>query len=71
MIGFQFSRYVPEADQHSPFERMLELFLELLTYTSGDPDEALDWLRQIDDEHNVSGEDYSVDEFIDLSLIHI
>lgn len=65
MIGFQFSRYVPEVDQRSPFERMLELFLELLTYTSGDPDEALDWLRQIDDEHNVSGEDYSVDEFID------
>ena len=65
MIGFQFSRYVPEVDQRSPFERMLELFLELLTYTSGDPDEAFDWLRQIDDEHNVSGDDYSVDEFID------
>lgn len=43
---------------------MLGLFLELLTYTSGDVEEAIDWLRQIDDEHDISGDDYSVDEFL-------
>jgi hypothetical protein len=42
---------------------MLGIFLELLTYTSGDVEEAIDWLRQIDNEHNLSGNDYSVDEF--------
>lgn len=42
---------------------MLEVFLELLTYTSGDVDEALDWMRQLDDEYNLSGDDYSVEEF--------
>ena len=63
MIGYQFSKFIPEKDKRTPFERMLDVFLELVTYTSGDVDEALDWLREIDDEYNLSGDDYSVDQF--------
>ncbi len=65
MIGYRFTQYFPEADKRSPFERLLELFLELLTYTSGDVDEAIDWLREIDNEHNLTDENYTIDDFIE------
>ena len=32
----------------TPFEKLFEIFKELITYTSGDFDEAIDWLRQLD-----------------------
>ncbi len=65
MQGYRFTEYIPDKDQATPFERMLELFMELLTHTSGDVDEAIEWLRQLDDAHDFSGEDYSVDDFIE------
>ena len=72
-------------DSVSLFDRLLEIFKELLTYTSGDFDEAVDWLRQLDKEYSLTTEDYTIDDFIDellnkgfisteintLSLIHI
>ena len=30
------------------FERLFEIFKELITHTSGDFDEAIDWLRELD-----------------------
>jgi len=32
----------------SPFEKLFEIFKELITHTSGDFDEAIDWLRELD-----------------------
>ena len=32
----------------SPFEKLFEIFKELITYTSGDFDEAIDWLKELD-----------------------
>ena len=37
-------RQAQSADQ-SPFEKLFEVFKELITHTSGDFDEAIDWLR--------------------------
>jgi uncharacterized protein with von Willebrand factor type A (vWA) domain len=63
MRGHRFSRFVPTADDRSPFEQVLPLFLELLTHTSGDVDEALDWLRQVDEEHGVFPDGYTLEDF--------
>ena len=49
----------------SPFERFFNIFKELILHTSGDFDEAIDWLRQLDKEYSLSEEDYNVDDFID------
>ena len=39
--GFRFENYkVPE---QTPFDKLFEIFKELITHTSGDVDEALDW----------------------------
>ena len=61
--GFVFKTY--QAPNQSPFEKLFEIFKELITYTSGDFDEAIDWLRQLDKEYELTTPDYSVDDFIE------
>ena len=61
--GFIFKTY--EADKQSPFEKLLEIFKELITHTSGDFDEAIDWLRSLDKEYNLTDEQYTIDDFIE------
>ena len=47
------------------FEKLFEIFKELITYTSGDFDEAIDWLRQLDKEYLLTDENYTIDDFIE------
>ncbi len=61
--GFRFSSF--KAPDQSPFERLFEIFQELITHTSGDVDEALDWLRELDKEYSLTDEDYTIDDFIE------
>ena len=49
--GFRFKTY--EAEFQTPFDKLFGIFKELITHTSGDFDEAIDWLRQLDVEYNV------------------
>jgi Ca-activated chloride channel homolog len=65
MIGYRFSDYVPQPDGGDPFERLLKIFLELLTHTSGDVDEALNWMNQLDRQYNLTDEDYGMGDFIE------
>lgn len=61
--GFVFTKHTPK-DQ-SPFERLFDIFQELITHTSGDFDEAIDWLRQLDEEYNLTTEEYTIDDFVE------
>jgi len=61
--GFIFKNY--EAPYQSPFEKLFEIFKELITFTSGDFDEAIDWLHQLDKEYKLTTEDYTIDDFIE------
>jgi len=61
--GFVFTKHTKE--EQSPFERLLEIFQELIVHTSGDFDEAIDWLRQLDEEYQLTTEDYTIDDFIE------
>lgn len=49
----------------SPFEKLFEIFKELITHTSGDFDEAIDWLRELDKEYQLTDEDYTIEDFIE------
>lgn len=64
MRGFHFHEFRPDKDDRTPFERLLEIFLEIATHTAGDVDEALDWLREIDRQHGLTTPDYTLDDFI-------
>lgn len=61
--GFSFSKY--EADEQSMFDKLFDIFQELITHTSGDLDEALDWLKELDEEYNLTNEDYTLDDFVE------
>ncbi|WP_350285921.1 VWA domain-containing protein [uncultured Croceitalea sp.] len=61
--GFRFTPY--EAPNVSPFEKLFEIFQELITHTSGDFDEAIDWLRELDKEYELTDEDYTIEDFIE------
>lgn len=61
--GFVFKTY--EAENQSPFEKLFEIFKELITHTSGDFDEAIDWLRSLDVEYKLTDENYTIDDFIE------
>ena len=61
--GFFFKKY--EAPNLSPFDKLFDIFKELITHTSGDFDEAIDWLRQLDVEYKLTDENYTIDDFIE------
>jgi uncharacterized protein with von Willebrand factor type A (vWA) domain len=61
--GFVFQTY--EAPFQSPFDKLFEIFKELITHTSGDFDEAIDWLRELDKEYNLTTSEYTIDDFIE------
>ena len=61
--GFRFTTY--EAPISLPFEKLFEIFQELITHTSGDFDEAIEWLRQLDEEYELTDDDYTIDDFIE------
>lgn len=49
----------------SPFEKLYDIFQELITHTSGDVDEAIDWLRSLDKEYELTDENYTLDDFLE------
>ncbi|MBK5193806.1 MAG: hypothetical protein JJE07_11455 [Flavobacteriaceae bacterium] len=61
--GFVFKKF--EEPEGTPFEKLFGIFKELITHTSGDFDEAIDWLRQLDVEYKLTNEEYSIDDFIE------
>lgn len=65
MRGYRFSRFVQKARYEGPFERMLDIFKQILPYTNGDVYEAIDWMNEIDREHNITEPDYGMGDFIE------
>ena len=65
MIGYRFSALRPERDRRTRFQRMLDIFMELVTHTSGDVEEAIDWMRQLDKEYKLFDAEYTLDDFIE------
>jgi uncharacterized protein with von Willebrand factor type A (vWA) domain len=61
--GFYFKQY--EAPFQSPFDKLFGIFKELIVHTSGDFDEAIDWLRELDKEYKLTDEHYTIDDFIE------
>lgn len=62
-LGFRFTPY--KAPKQTPFERLFEIFKELITHTSGDFDEAIDWLRELDKEYELTSPEYTIEDFIE------
>ncbi len=63
MIGYIFSEAGPQEAQ-DPFERLLKIFKDLLLYTSGDVNEAISWLTELDKQYNLTTDDYGIADFV-------
>lgn len=61
--GFRFETY--EAPEQSIFDKLFDIFQELITHTSGDFDEAIDWLRELDKEYELTTDEYTIEDFIE------
>src|ERR1700750_3463796 len=62
MIGFRFSNY--NTPHQTPFEKLFDIFKQLLTYTNGDFNEAISWLTELDKEYKLTEPDYGIGDFI-------
>ncbi|MEI8052648.1 MAG: VWA domain-containing protein [Bacteroidota bacterium] len=65
MRSFHFSKYNPSDNSKSSFEKLFELFTQLLTYTSGDFNEAIQWLTELDKEYKLTDDEYGIGDFIE------
>lgn len=65
MRGHFFTKFDPNEDGKSPFDRLMELFMQLLTYTSGDVSEALQWLNELDRQFELTTPEYGMGDFLD------
>ncbi|MEJ7911836.1 MAG: VWA domain-containing protein [Chitinophagaceae bacterium] len=65
MIGFHFTGFDPDKEGKPKFEQLLDLFMQLLTYTSGDVGEALQWLNELDKKYELTDNEYGMGDFID------
>ncbi len=61
--GFVFKKHEPKFQ--TPFDKLFDIFKEVITYTSGDVDEAINWLRHIDKEYKLTTPEYTIDDFVE------
>lgn len=59
--GYTFSKHIPEDISH--FDRVFDVFKDLLTHTSGDIEEAFEWLDMLDKEYTIFNDEYSLEDF--------
>lgn len=59
--GFIFSKHTLK--DIAPFDRVFDIFKELLTHTAGDLEETFEWLATLDQEYNIFNEEYSLEDF--------
>lgn len=65
MLGTRFTKYIPNNNEDSSFEKLSKLFFQLLNYTSGDVQEALQWLNELDREYQLTDSNYGMGDFIE------
>ncbi|WP_018618454.1 vWA domain-containing protein [Spirosoma luteum] len=66
MKGFQFSDFVPpEQKEGSNFDKLLNIFQQLLLLTSGDVEQAMAWMSQLDRQYGLTDDKYGIGNFFD------
>ncbi|MFN8260262.1 MAG: hypothetical protein U0X41_04895 [Chitinophagales bacterium] len=65
MLGYRFTKFIPVQNQNmADFDKLLTIMRQLLTYTSGDAREALEWLTDLDKQYNLTTNEYGLGDFI-------
>jgi Ca-activated chloride channel family protein len=65
-MRFVYSQWTPESStDEQRLQQLVSLFSYLVTQTSGDVLEALDWLRQLAEEHGIFDESMTLDDLVE------
>ncbi|MBC7391648.1 MAG: hypothetical protein H7329_20800 [Opitutaceae bacterium] len=64
MLGYRFGKFIDEGKGETPFEKLFKIFSELLTITGGDVAESLQWLTDVDRQHGLTDDNYTMGDFI-------
>ena len=65
MLGHRFVKFDPNENGKSKFEQLLDLFMQLLTYTNGDVNEAMQWMNELDKQYQLTNDDYGMGDFLE------
>ncbi|MDX2196290.1 MAG: hypothetical protein NW207_07720 [Cytophagales bacterium] len=65
MKGYRFSKYNPPPQGKTPFEKLLSIFLQLLSITGGNVTDTLDWMNEADRQYQLTTNDYGMGDFMD------
>ncbi|NJL14995.1 MAG: VWA domain-containing protein [Microscillaceae bacterium] len=66
MQGHRFTKFVPtQSNEGANFDKLFKIFQQLLTITSGDVNEALQWLNNLDKQYQLTDDNYGMGDFIE------
>jgi uncharacterized protein with von Willebrand factor type A (vWA) domain len=65
MKGYRFIQFDASEQSKSLFEQMLDIFMQLLTYTNGDAADALSWMNELDKQYKLTNNEYGMGDFIE------
>jgi uncharacterized protein with von Willebrand factor type A (vWA) domain len=64
MLGYRFGKFIPTKGKSS-FEKLLDIFLQLMNITGGDFRETLDWMNDLDRQYQLTDNEYGMGDFIE------
>ena len=64
MYGWIFSEYIAD-ENASNFDRLFKIFKELILYSSGDVQEAISWLTELDRQYKLTDKSYGIADFVE------
>lgn len=62
----EYSKYIPkEQSLQERMEQLIRFFNYMLMQTGGDVEEALDWMKHVDERHGIFNEELTFDDFVE------
>lgn len=66
MLGYRFTKFDESKNNtKSIFDNLLNIFLQMLTISAGNVNEALNWMNEIDRRYNLTDNNYGMGDFIE------
>ena len=66
MRGYRFGKYDPPPQKgKNSFEKLLNIFMQLVLITSGNIEEALEWLTELDKQYGITNDQFGIGDFIE------
>jgi uncharacterized protein with von Willebrand factor type A (vWA) domain len=66
MQGHRFTQFIPsEKKESANFDKLFNIFQQLITMTAGDVNEALSWLSNLDKQYGLTDDEYGMGDFIE------